>query len=60
METKISLPCVLHPVESMVDPVKVTHQPTKPKNYFNIILTSNEDGAGIIFFLILAHTVNKM
>lgn len=50
MEREIYLPCVLHKVENKVDPVNVTHQPTKPKTYYNVILPSNKD----VYKLLLA------
>jgi len=53
MEPEMSLPCVLHPVENKEDPVNITHQPTKPKTYFNIILPSNKD----VYKLLLAMRV---
>ena len=50
MEPEISLPCLLNPVENKVDPVNITHQPTKSITYFNIILPSNKD----VYKLLLA------
>ena len=41
-DCEISLPCVLHPIENKLDPVKITHQPTL-KSYFTIILPANKN-----------------